>query len=127
MLLVEAYSGAGRAADAIEWLEEAAATIRGCCRRSPNFYERERRWTDAAAAYEQALRDATPRTANPTPHRAYASALLGAAAARTGKRPRRAAGGGRRQRDRRARARALLSQAERRPGDYPAAEAPRAA
>src|SRR3954453_13315462 len=64
-LLVQAYSAAGRSADAIKWLEEGAgenAAVFGCL---AELYGRQRRWTDAVTAYEQALRDATPRTANP--------------------------------------------------------------
>ena len=55
-LLVEAYSGAGRGADAVAWLEEAAPGNPQLYTMLADFYGRERRWADAANAYEQALR-----------------------------------------------------------------------
>ena len=57
-LLVQAYSSAGRSADAIKWLEEAAGENPALFGTLAELYGRQRRWTDAVTAYEQALRDA---------------------------------------------------------------------
>jgi tetratricopeptide (TPR) repeat protein len=76
MMLAEAYAGAGRIKDAISWLE---ARTPGDPRLLPalaDFYERERRWADAAAAYSRALQRA-PRNSLDLKSR-YASALLNA-------------------------------------------------
>ena len=74
-LLLEAYAGAGRTADAIAWLEariadqptpQLLATL-------ADFYEREHRWKDAAAAYAKLI----PMARNASDFkRKYASALL---------------------------------------------------
>ena len=121
-LLAEAYAGAGRNADAIKWLEQAAPDDPQLYATLADFYERERRWKEAADAYAHALQ-AVPRRADLRALTSrYASALLNA--------------GGR---DELARARDvlkeilavspndpgalyLLSQAERRSGDSAAAE-----
>src|SRR5712691_10059409 len=122
MMLAEAYAGAGRIKDAISWLE---ARTPGDPRLLPalaDFYERERRWADAAAAYSRALQRA-PRNSLDLKSR-YASALLNAGgkenigkardaltevvSARTAPE---------------ARALYLLSQAHRRLGDFTQAEA----
>jgi tetratricopeptide (TPR) repeat protein len=120
-LLVQAYSAAGRSADAIKWLEEAAGENPALLGTLAELYGRQRRWTDAVTAYEQALRDATPRTANPL-RIGLATALLAsgkpAELARARDVLRQAVGGNRVDE----RALALLSQAERRTGDYQAAE-----
>jgi tetratricopeptide (TPR) repeat protein len=55
-LLVEAYSAAGRGADAVVWLEEASQGNPQLYTMLADFYGRERRWADSANAYEQALR-----------------------------------------------------------------------
>src|SRR5262245_20215366 len=71
VLLAEAYAGAGRTKDAIDWLEEQNDP-----RLMPalgDFYEREQRWSDAAKAYERALQR-TPRNADLKTR--YGSALL---------------------------------------------------
>jgi tetratricopeptide (TPR) repeat protein len=60
-LLVEAYAGAGRSADAVKWLEEAAPVQPQLYGTLGDFYARERRWNDSAAAYELALRE-SPRS-----------------------------------------------------------------
>ncbi len=72
MLLAEAYAGAGRASDAIKWLEgqqdpRLLPTL-------ADFYERDRRWKDAAATYARALQGA-PRNAAELKTR-YATALM---------------------------------------------------
>ena len=71
LLLVEAYAGAGRSRDAIAWLEERTAGDPRLLPTLADFYERERRWSDAAGAYaaraaaraaqHQPARRATPR------------------------------------------------------------------
>ena len=56
-LLVEAYAGAGRSAEGVKWLEEAAPDNPQLYSTLGDFYARERRWADSASAYELALRD----------------------------------------------------------------------
>ena len=60
-LLMEAYSGAGKNKEAVDWLEESAPDNPQLYSTLAGFYARERRWVDAAAAYEQALK-ASPRS-----------------------------------------------------------------
>lgn len=60
-LLMEAYSGAGKTAEAVAWLEESAPDNPQLFGSLANFYARERRWVDAAGAYEQALKQ-SPRS-----------------------------------------------------------------
>jgi tetratricopeptide (TPR) repeat protein len=121
MLLAEAYAGAGRIGEGIAWLEMHAAADPRLLPTLGDFYERQRRWPDAAKTYAAALQGAPRNTALKT---RYASALLNA--------------GGR---DNLGKARDaltevvaartpadtqalyLLSQAHRRLGDSPAAEA----
>jgi len=54
-LLVEAYSAAGRGAEAITWLEQAAVDNPQLFASLADFYGRERRWAESAGAYERAL------------------------------------------------------------------------
>jgi tetratricopeptide (TPR) repeat protein len=75
MMLVEAFSGAGRGSDAIAWLEERTTDDPRLLPALADFYERERRWADAAGAYERALRRAPRNTDLKT---RYGSALLNA-------------------------------------------------
>jgi tetratricopeptide (TPR) repeat protein len=72
-LLVEAYSAAGRPADAIRWLEEAVGDAPRLYATLADFYARERQWRQAANAYEQALQ-VSPRSVGVRV--GYASALL---------------------------------------------------
>ncbi len=119
-LLAEAFAGAGRNAEAIQWLEQAAQNDPDLYATLGDFYERERRWPDAAQAFDEAAKH-NPRSIELK--RRYASALLNV--------------GGQ---DALAKARAALtevvaanandiralfqlSQAQRRLGDLPAAEA----
>jgi tetratricopeptide (TPR) repeat protein len=75
MMLVEAFSGAGRGEEAIAWLEERTADDPRLLPALADFYERERRWTDAADAYARAI-ERVPRNADLKTR--YASALLNA-------------------------------------------------
>jgi tetratricopeptide (TPR) repeat protein len=122
MMLAEAYAGAGRIPDGIALLEERAAEDPRLLPALADFYERERRWSDAASTYGRAL-EAAPRSVELKFR--YASALLNA--------------GGRdnivaardalkevvvgQASDTRVRALYLLSQAQRRLGEYADAEA----
>ena len=60
-LLVEAYTGANRAKEAVQWLEESAPDNPQLYSTLAGFYARDRRWTDAADAYAQALKE-SPRS-----------------------------------------------------------------
>jgi tetratricopeptide (TPR) repeat protein len=73
-LLVEAYAGAGRTAEAIRWLEghedpRLLPTL-------ADFYERERRWKDAANTYERVLQRPSRNSDLRDLKTRYASALL---------------------------------------------------
>jgi tetratricopeptide (TPR) repeat protein len=75
-LLAEAYAGAGRTAEAISWLED-----RDDPRLLPtlaDFYERERRWKEAADTYERVLQRPSRGTDVRELKTRYASALLNA-------------------------------------------------
>jgi tetratricopeptide (TPR) repeat protein len=74
-MLAEAFAGAGRNTDAIKWFEEHAADDPRLLPSLGDFYERERRWSDAAAVYERVLQ--RPRVSAEMKAR-YASALLNA-------------------------------------------------
>ncbi|MBI3493566.1 MAG: tetratricopeptide repeat protein [Acidobacteria bacterium] len=73
LLLAEAYAGAGRVPDGIAWLEQHATNDPRLLPTLGDFYERERRWADAAKTYASALQR-TPR--NNALKTRYASALL---------------------------------------------------
>lgn len=60
-LLMEAYAGAGRAAEGIKWLEDSAPDNPDLYGTLGDFYARARRWADSATAYEHALENA-PRS-----------------------------------------------------------------
>jgi tetratricopeptide (TPR) repeat protein len=55
-LLTEAYSAAGRGADAVTWLEESAADNPQLYGTLGDYYARSRRYADAASAYERAIK-----------------------------------------------------------------------
>jgi tetratricopeptide (TPR) repeat protein len=121
MMLAEAYAGAGRTADAIAWLEQRTAGDPRLLPALADFYERERRWSDAAAAYARALQRA-PR--NTELKSRYASALMNAGGRDNITKARQALTeivAARPVPD--ARALYLLSQAQRRLGDFTDAEA----
>jgi tetratricopeptide (TPR) repeat protein len=75
MLLAEAYAGAGRTADGITWLESRASDDPRLLPTLADFYERERRWSDAAATYAKVVQRA-PR--NMEVKTRYAQTLLNA-------------------------------------------------
>jgi tetratricopeptide (TPR) repeat protein len=60
-LLMEAFAAAGRGAEAITWLEEAAPDNPRLYATLGEFYARSRRFADSAAAYERAL-EASPNS-----------------------------------------------------------------
>ena len=119
-LLVEAYAGAGRAADAVKWLEEAAPDNPELYRTLGDFYARERRFVDSASAYELALRE-SPRSFDLRV--VMASSLLQAGSMADLQRARDVLREALAIRGTDERALYLLSQAERRTGDASAAEA----
>jgi tetratricopeptide (TPR) repeat protein len=120
LMLVEAYAGAGRSRDAIAWLEERTAGDPRLLPALADFYEREHRWSDAAAAYARALQRA-PRDAALTTR--YASALLSAGGRENVEKARTALTEITQGASRDPQALYLLSQAQRRLGDVKEAEA----
>jgi tetratricopeptide (TPR) repeat protein len=54
-LLVDAYVSAGRTAEAVSWLEQAAEDSPQLYSTLADLYGRQQRWDDAAKSYEQAL------------------------------------------------------------------------
>jgi tetratricopeptide (TPR) repeat protein len=118
-LLMEAYSGAGRNKDAVTWLEESAPDNPQLYATLAGFYARERRWVDAAGAYEQALK-ASPRSFDIRVNLASMLMNTGSRADLMRARDVLREAVGIRATDERALA--LLSQAERRSGDPAAAE-----
>jgi tetratricopeptide (TPR) repeat protein len=120
LLLAQAYSAAGRTKDGIDWLEDRAQDDARLLPTLGEFYERERRWKEAADVYGRAMEQA-PRS-NELRAR-YASALVNAGGREnltkardllstiTSSRP-----------GEQSRILYLLSQTERRLGDYKAAE-----
>jgi tetratricopeptide (TPR) repeat protein len=75
VLLAEAYSAAGRTQEAIAWLEQHAGDDPRLLPTLGEFYERERRWSDAAEVYGRAVAQ-TPRSSELRAR--YASALANA-------------------------------------------------
>ncbi|MCU1382207.1 MAG: hypothetical protein JWL71_904 [Acidobacteria bacterium] len=120
LMLVEAYAGAGRSRDAIAWLEERTAGDPRLLPALADFYERERRWSDAAAAYATAVQRA-PRDANLKTR--YASALMNAGGRSNLEKARTTLAEMAAGRTTDVRALYLLSQAQRRLGDVADAEA----
>jgi tetratricopeptide (TPR) repeat protein len=121
-MLAEAYAGAGKNGEAIAWLEPHAADDPRLLPTLADFYERERRWSDAVAVYERALQ----RTRSPEMKTRYASALLNAGGRQNAEKARDALAEATASRVPDAlgqRALYLLSQAQRRLGDAAGAEA----
>ena len=118
-LLVEAYAAAGRSDEAIAWLEEASLDNPQLFPTLADFYGRSRRWDDAASAYEQALQF-SPRSFDLRVR--LASMLLNAGSRDGAVRARDALREAIAMRATDERSLYLLSQAERRTGDFDAAE-----
>jgi len=119
-MLVEAYAGAGRAKDAIAWLEERTADDPRLLPALGDFYERERRYADAAGVYEKVLQRA-PR--NNEIRTRYAAALLNAGGRDNVAKARDVLKEATASRTAEARPLYLLSQAQRRLGEFADAEA----
>src|SRR3954468_6171147 len=120
LMLVEAYAGAGRSRDAIAWLEERTAGDPRLLPALADFYERERRWSDAAGASATASQRA-PRDTNLKTR--YASALMNAGGRANLEQARAALVEVTAARTTDVRALYLLSQAQRRLGEVKEAEA----
>jgi tetratricopeptide (TPR) repeat protein len=120
MLLAEAYAGAGRTSDAITWLEERSKDDPRMLPALADFYERERRWSDAAAVYARVVARA-PRNLDIKTR--YAQAMLNASGRDNTGKARDALTEVVAARATDITALFLLSQAERRLGDGAAAEA----
>jgi tetratricopeptide (TPR) repeat protein len=119
MLLTEAYSAAGRGAEAVAWLEEAAPDNPQLYGTLADFYGRERRWAQSAAAYERALKR-SPRSFDLRVR--MASSLLNAGSRADVIKARDALREALAMRGTEERALYLLSQAERRAGELESAE-----
>jgi tetratricopeptide (TPR) repeat protein len=120
LLLVEAFNGAGRTRDAIAWLEDRVADNPRLLPTLADFYEREKRWRDAAETYAKAVQQAPRSTQLRT---RYASALLNAGGRENAGKARDVLNQLLGSSGSDARLLYLLSQAERRLGDSKAAEA----
>jgi tetratricopeptide (TPR) repeat protein len=119
-LLAQAYAGAGRDAEAIAWLERAAADDPELYTTLAGFYERQRNWKEAASAYARAVA-AQPRSADLKAQYAAALMNVGGQDALSKARDLLAEVVAARPND--ARSLYQLSQAQRRLGQYAAAEA----
>jgi tetratricopeptide (TPR) repeat protein len=119
LLLAEAFAGSGKNADAIAWLKQKSADDPRLLPPLADFYEREHRWPEAAATYEQAVRRAPRNTELKT---RYASALMNAGGREAASKARDVLTELLATQPHDGRALYLLSQAQRRLGDLPAAE-----
>jgi len=119
-LLVQAYAGAGRDAEAVAWLESAAPDNPGLFTTLAEFYERARRWKDAATAYARAVA-AQPRSTDLKAQ--YAAALLNVGGVESLTKARDLLSEVVAARPNDARSLFQLSQAQRRLGEFTAAEA----
>jgi tetratricopeptide (TPR) repeat protein len=119
-LLAQAYAGAGRDADAIAWLERAAPDDPDLYTTLAGFYERSRKWKEAAGAYERAV-VAQPRNVDLKAQ--YAAALLNIGGTESLTKARQLLTDVVAARPNDARSLFQLSQAQRRLGEYAAAEA----
>jgi tetratricopeptide (TPR) repeat protein len=118
-LLAEAYSAAGKNAEAITWLEQAAPDNPRLYGTLGDFYDRERRWKESAGAYAIAVENA-PRNADLKMR--YASALLNTGGRENVDTARSVLNDVVTSRPTEQRAYYLLSQADRRAGDFKSAE-----
>jgi tetratricopeptide (TPR) repeat protein len=75
-LLAEAYAAAGRNDEAIAWLQEHAAEDSRLLPTLADFFERERRWKEAADAYGRALEAMRGRRTSTELQARYANALI---------------------------------------------------
>jgi len=119
LLLAEAFAGAGRNDDAIAWLKDRTQDDPRLLPTLADFYEREHRWAEAAAAYTGAIARA-PRNAELKTR--YASALLNAGGRDAAVKARDVLNEMVSSGSNNGRVLYLLSQAERRAGDPSAAE-----
>jgi len=119
-LLVQAYAGAGRDAEAVAWLESAAPDNPGLFTTLAEFYERARRWKDAATAYARAVA-AQPRSTDLKAQ--YAAVLLNVGGVESLTKARDLLSEVVAARPNDARSLFQLSQAQRRLGEFTAAEA----
>lgn len=119
-LLMDAYTGAGKTREALTWLEESAPDNPQLYSSLAGLYARERRWVDAASAYELALK-ASPRSFDLRV--SLATMLMNTGNRADLLRSRDVLREALATRATDERALAQLSQAERRSGDAPAAEA----
>jgi tetratricopeptide (TPR) repeat protein len=119
-MLAEAYAGAGRSADAITWLEQRTENDPRMLPTLADFYERERRYADAAAVYGRLL-ERNPRSTELKTR--YAAALLNAGGHDNLTKARDTLNDLVGSRGTEARPLYLLAQAQRRLGDYKEAEA----
>src|SRR5262249_25703660 len=119
-MLAEAYAGAGRSADAITWLEGRTASDPRMLPTLADFYERARRYSDAAAIYGKLL-ERNPRSTELKTR--YAAALLNAGGRDNLTKARDTLSELVGARGTEARPLYLLSQAQRRLGDHKEAEA----
>jgi tetratricopeptide (TPR) repeat protein len=121
LLLVEAYTASGQTAEAVRWLEASAADQPRLYSTLGDLYAQERRWQEAAGAYEKALADG-PRNSFDLRVR-YASMLLNAGGQEAVLKARDALREALMSRGTDERALYLSAQAERRAGDLDASEA----
>jgi tetratricopeptide (TPR) repeat protein len=118
-LLVQAYEAAGRGDEAIRWLESAVEENPLLYPTLADSYGRRSRWADAAAAYEQGIKVAPN---NFGMRIRYATMLLNTGSRSDALKARDALRAALGMRANDERALYLLSQAEFRAGDFPAAE-----
>ena len=118
-LLVEAYAAAGRTPEAIQWLEQSAPDNPALYQLLAELYAEARRWSDASNAYERAI-EIAPRSVDLRVR--YASMLLESGNDEDVQTAREVLREAIAIRNNNEQVLYLLSQAERRTGEYDAAE-----